>query len=149
MKEFLIQSYYILLPIIGTALVGWVGVLLNEQRKKEDERDKNRLKQEEESIKERKANSTGIMLVLRYMLKRYHSEFMLQQQITYNQYKEWNDIYSAYKTLGGNSIAAQWNNDISKLKKVDYLLEISPYESLLRKSMSDINKSESYNKKQE
>lgn len=34
MMEVLLQTYYILLPIIATALVGWVGVLLKDQKKK-------------------------------------------------------------------------------------------------------------------
>ena len=32
--EVILQTYYTLLPIIATALVGWVGVLLKNQRKK-------------------------------------------------------------------------------------------------------------------
>ena len=35
--EILLQTYYILLPIVATALIGWVGVQLKKQRKKEDD----------------------------------------------------------------------------------------------------------------
>lgn len=32
--EVILQTYYTLLPIIATALVGWVGILLKNQKKK-------------------------------------------------------------------------------------------------------------------
>lgn len=50
MMEVLLQTYYILLPIIATALVGWVGVLLKDQKKKEKDRDE---------IQKKKRSRTG------------------------------------------------------------------------------------------
>ena len=32
--EILLQTYYILLPVVATALIGWVGVQIKKQRKK-------------------------------------------------------------------------------------------------------------------
>lgn len=135
--DVLLQTYYILLPILATALVGWVGVLLKEQKKKEEERDALAIEKETEAKRIRKANSEGIMLVLRYMLKRYHSEYMLQGKITYNQYKDWMDIYKAYTALNGNSIAKEWNDDIEKLDKCDSSSEMSIYELMLRQQKKD------------
>lgn len=127
----LLETYYTLLPIIATAILGWVGLLLKEQKKKESDKDKIAQKKEEEIASIRKANSEGIKLILRYMLKRYHSEYMLQEKITYNQYKDWIDLWKAYKTLNGNSIAEEWNDDIEKLDKCDSISDMPIYESIL------------------
>lgn len=129
--DFLLETYYTLLPIIATAILGWVGVLLKEQKKKESDKDKIAQKKEEEIASIRKANSEGIKLILRYMLKRYHSEYMLQEKITYNQYKDWIDLWKAYEALNGNSIAEEWNDDIEKLDKCDSISDMSLYESVL------------------
>lgn len=129
--DFLLETYYILLPIIATAILGWVGVLLKEQKKKESDKDKIAQKKEEEIASIRKANSEGIKLILRYMLKRYHNEYMIQGKITYNQYKDWIDIWKAYEALNGNSIAEEWNNDIENLDKCDSISDMSLYESIL------------------
>lgn len=133
----LIETYYILLPIIATALIGWVGVILKEQKKNEQKREDNILKREKKVENIRKANSTGIMLVLRYMLKRYHSEYMLQGKMTYSQYKGWIELYEAYSNpaLGGNSIAKEWNEDIENLEKTDSIDEASIYEKMLLQKM--------------
>lgn len=136
--EVLLQTYYILLPVISTALIGWVGMMLKEQREKEKHRE-NKIKEDEaEAKKIRKANSTGIMLVLRYMLKRYHSEYMIQEKMSYAQYQDWLDLYHAYKALGGNSIADEWNEDVERLKKSDSASNISPFEVMLQKYNDDI-----------
>lgn len=136
----LIETYYILLPIVATALIGWVGKLLKEQKRVSAERDRMIDEKEKEALRVRKANSTGIMLVLRYMLRRYHNEYKIMGKITYIQYKEWIDLYSAYKALGGNSIAVEWNEDVEKLEKTDYASEMPAYEALLRDSLNKQNK---------
>lgn len=133
--EVLLQTYYILLPIVTTSLIGWVGVLLRAQKKKEKLHEEEILKKEKVREEIQKANSVGIMLVLRYMLKRYHEEYMIQKKITYNQYEDWMDLYKAYKALGGNSIAEEWNIDVERLEKHDTIDEMSPFESLLKQSI--------------
>lgn len=134
--EVLLQTYYILLPVIATALIGWVGILLKEQKKKESSRAFEAKQRDDEAQRIRTANSKGTMLVLRYMLKRYHSEYMIQEKITYNQYKDWIDLFSTYTALGGNSIAVEWNNDIEKLEKCDSLSETSPFEAMLKQHIN-------------
>lgn len=114
--EVLIQTYYIILPIVATAVVGWAGHVIKSQRVQDDARDK------------------GIMMVLRYMLQRYHSEYMMQEKITYNQYQNWIDFFNAYTALGGNSIAVDWNKDIESLDKVESASDASLYEQLLKKT---------------
>lgn len=119
--KIILETYYILLPIVATALVGWVGLLLKGQKK-----EKNELERRQE------AQSRGIMVILRYMLQRYHGEYRLQKQITYNQYKNWKDIYQIYTDLGGNSIAEEWNEDIERMDKCESTQEMSIYEALLQ-----------------
>lgn len=127
----LLQSYYVILPVLATAFMGWIGVILKDMRQKERDKEEETRKKEEEYTRIRNANSTGVMLILRYMLKRYHSEYRIQGKITYNQYKEWMDIYDAYKALGGNSVADEWNEDVEKMKKCDSASDMSRYETML------------------
>ena len=124
--KILLETYYILLPIIATALIGWVGVLLNGQKKEKTEAEKRQA-----------AQSQGIMLILRYMLQRYHGEYRMQKEITYNQYKNWKDIYQIYTDLGGNSIAEEWNEDIEHMNKCESAQEMSIYEAMLNNQKLD------------
>lgn len=124
--KILLETYYILLPIIATALIGWVGVLLNGQKKEKIEAEKRQA-----------AQSQGIMLILRYMLQRYHGEYRMQKEITYNQYKNWKDIYQIYTDLGGNSIAEEWNEDIEHMNKCESVQEMSIYEAMLKNQKLD------------
>lgn len=118
--EVLLQTYYTLLPIIATALVGWVGILLKNQKKKDTDREE-----------KQKALSEGITMILRYMLQRYHGEYMIQGRISYSQYQNWKDIFGVYRALGGNSIAIEWDHEIDELDKCES--DVSPYEEMLKK----------------
>lgn len=118
--EILLQTYYILLPIVATALIGWVGVLLKNQKKEE------RKKEDKQ-----KALTDGITMILRYMLQRYHGEYMIQGKISYSQYQNWKDIFGVYRALGGNSIAIEWDHEIDDLDKCES--DVSPYEEMLKR----------------
>lgn len=118
--EVILQTYYTLLPIIATALVGWVGVLLKKQKKKDTDQEKRQ-----------EALSEGIMMILRYMLQRYHGEYMIQGRISYSQYQNWKDIFRVYRALGGNSVAIEWDHEIDDLDKCES--DVSPYEEILKK----------------
>ena len=118
--EVILQTYYTLLPIIATALVGWVGVLLKKQKKKDTDQEKRQ-----------EALSEGIIMILRYMLQRYHGEYMIQGRISYNQYQNWKDIFGVYRALGGNSVAIEWDHEIDNLDKCES--DVSPYEEILKK----------------
>ena len=118
--EILLQTYYILLPIVATALIGWVGVLLKNQKKEE------RKKEDKQ-----KALTDGITMILRYMLQRYHGEYMIQGKISYSQYQNWKDIFGVYRALGGNSIAIEWDHEIDEIDKCES--DVSPYEEMLKK----------------
>lgn len=118
--EILLQTYYILLPIVATALIGWVGVLLKNQKKEE------RKKEDKQ-----KALTDGITMILRYMLQRYHGEYMIQGKISYSQYQNWKDIFGVYRALGGNSIAIEWDHEIDEIDKCES--DVSPYEEMLKR----------------
>ena len=118
--EILLQTYYILLPIVATALIGWVGVLLKNQKKEERKKEN-----------KQKDLSDGITMILRYMLQRYHGEYMIRKTISYGQYQNWKDMMSVYRALGGNSIAIEWDHDIDELEKCES--DVSPYEEILKK----------------
>ena len=118
--EILLQTYYILLPIVATALIGWVGVLLKNQKKEE------RKKEDKQ-----KALTDGITMILRYMLQRYHGEYMIRKKISYGQYQNWKDMMNVYRALGGNSIAIEWDHDVDELEKCES--DVSPYEEMLKK----------------
>lgn len=129
--DVILQTYYILLPIVATALIGWVGYLIKRQKAERDS-----IVEDQKKIAQiRHANSEGIKLVLRYMLNRYHTEYMIQGKITYDQYKDWMDIFAAYKALGGNSIAENWNRNVERLEKCNSLTGESPFEHLVKQSI--------------
>lgn len=134
--DVLLQTYYILLPIVATALIGWVGYILEKQHKKEKKKEQE-WKEEQEAIANiRKANSEGIMLVLRYMLKRYHTEYVVQGKISYEQHQEWRDIFAAYKALGGNSMAENWNEDVESMDKhITLDGSTSVFEAMLKENL--------------
>ena len=58
MNDLLLQSYYVALPIILTALMGYIVWLLKKQKRDRD------------------ANSKGTMLLLRVQLIEYHDKYM-------------------------------------------------------------------------
>lgn len=110
MAEFLRETYFVVLPIIVTAFMGWVGTTLTKQQK------------------ERSANSRGTMLILKYMLERYHAEYMHKGYVTEEQYKLFEDIHDAYSDLGGNGYGDRMWQDVRSLPiKNDVIESISPY----------------------
>lgn len=138
--DFLVDIYNVLLPIIATALMGWIGTMLKDQKKEKKHAEEKNKQKEEKIAQIRKANSEGIKLVLRYMLNRYHTEYMIQGKITYSQYKDWMDMFVAYRALGGNSIAMDWNEDIENIEKCDILDRMSTFEAMVRETMEHTNK---------
>lgn len=114
MGDFLRETYFVVLPIVVTSFMGWIGVMLTKQQK------------------ERSANSRGTMLILRYMLRRYHVEYMHKGYVTQGQYREFEEMYGAYHELGGNGAATHMWADIQKLPlRNDITEEISPYAAKL------------------
>ena len=112
--EILKETYFVALPIILTGFMGWIGTTLNKQQK------------------ERSANSKGTMLILRYMLRRYHAEYKHKGYVTQAQYNEFEEMYNAYHELGGNGSVTHMWSEIQRLEiRTDISEEISPYAALI------------------
>lgn len=114
-KSFLMTTYTIVLPII----LGYIVWLLQSSKKREYE--KIAKYREEQEIKEHKAKAAnkGIMLILRYMLSRYHTEYIYQGYVTSEQLSDFEEIYAAYEALGGNSVAVRWRDEVLRLPVKD------------------------------
>lgn len=114
-KTFLMTTYTIVLPII----LGYIVWLLQSSKKREYEKIvKDREEQETQEHKAKAANK-GIMLILRYMLSRYHTEYIYQGYVTSEQLSDFEDIYAAYESLGGNSVAVRWREEVLRLPVKD------------------------------
>ena len=83
MKDFLLQTYTIVLPI----LLGYIVCLLKQQKKDRD------------------ANSKGTMLLLRVQLIEYHDKYIKLGEIQSYAYENFVEMYNAYHALGGNGMA--------------------------------------------
>lgn len=123
MNNFFMQTYIITLPVVLTALMGYIVWLLQEQRKQKAvdsiERDE-RIKKEQE---ERRNNSKGTMLLLRVQLIEYHDRYMKVGSIPSYAYENFMEMYNTYHALGGNGMITKMKNEIEELhlkkKEVD------------------------------
>ena len=97
MNEFLYQTYMIALPVILTAFMGYIVWLLKKQKRDRD------------------ANSKGTMLLLRVQLIEYHDKYMALGEIPSYVYDNFNEMYDAYNTLGGNGMATKMKQEIDEL----------------------------------
>ncbi|MEF2615055.1 hypothetical protein [Faecalibacillus faecis] len=93
MKEILMQTYTIALPII----LGYIVWLLQNQKKSRD------------------ANSRGTMLLLRVQLIEYHSKYTKRGNIPSYAYENFNEMYGAYHDLGGNGMVTHMKEEIDQL----------------------------------
>ena len=93
MKEILMQTYTVALPIV----LGYIVWLL--QRHKRD----------------RDANSKGTMLLLRVQLIEYHDKYMEQGNIPSYAYDNFIEMYEAYHELGGNGMVTKMYEEIREL----------------------------------
>lgn len=97
MKQFLIQTYIIALPIILTALTGYAVWILQNQKK------------------DRNANSKGTMLLLRVQLIEYHAEWQERGYVTKHGLQNFLEMYDAYHALGGNGMVTELLNEVKEL----------------------------------
>ncbi len=93
MKDLLIQTYITLLPM----LMGYIIWLLKRQKKDRD------------------ANSTGTMLLLRVQLIEYHDKYIRLGEIPSYAYSNFCEMYQAYHSLGGNGMITKMYNEIEEL----------------------------------
>lgn len=133
--DILFETFYVILPPMITAGLGWLAFIhKREEKEKEQRRKKMEAKKREDDLI-REAQSRAIMLIMRHMLKMYHSEYMLQGKITYNQFDNWKETFDTYRDLNGNHKAIDWNNDVCSLPRTDTIPNMSPFEVMLRKNM--------------
>lgn len=93
MKEFLMTTYTIVLPV----LLGYIVYVLKSQNKM------------------RGANSKGTMLLLRVQLIEYHDKYMAKGEIPSYAYQNFNEMYKAYHALGGNGMVTKMKNEVDEL----------------------------------
>lgn len=93
MYEVLMKTYTISLPI----LLGYIVWLLQNQKKARD------------------ANSEGTKCLLRVKLIEYHDKFMERKSIPSYALANWDEMYNAYKGLGGNGMIEGMDKEIRSL----------------------------------
>ena len=93
MKDFLLQTYIIVLPIF----LGYIVWLLQQQKKYRD------------------ANSKGTMLLLRVQLIEYHDKYVKLGEIPSYAFDNFVEMYNAYHALGGNGMVTKMYNEIQEL----------------------------------
>lgn len=104
MKEILMETYTILLPV----LLGYIVWLLKEQRKTAE---KSRRAEDEK----RDAISKGAMLLLRVQLIEYHDEWMERGYVTKHGIQNFIEMYNTYHSLGGNGMVTHLLEEVSEL----------------------------------
>ena len=123
MNNFLMQTYIIVLPIVLTALMGYIVWLLQEQRKQKNIDSIERDKRISEEKKMRENNSRGTMLLLRVQLIEYHDKYMRLGGIPSYAYENFMEMYNTYHALGGNGMITKMKHEIEELhlkkKEVD------------------------------
>ena len=93
MKEILLQTYTIALPVV----LGYIVWLLQNQKKDRD------------------ANTKGTMLLLRVQLIEYHDKYMSLGSIPSYAYENFEEMYEAYHKLGGNGMITKMKEEIEEL----------------------------------
>lgn len=97
MENLLLETYSIALPIVLTALMGYIVWLLKKQKKDRD------------------ANSKGTMLLLRVQLIEYHDKYTILGSIPSYAYENFCEMYEAYHELGGNGMITKMKEEIEEL----------------------------------
>lgn len=91
--EFLRITYEIALPIV----LGVIVHFLKDQKS------------------DRRANTTGLMLLLRVQLIEYHEKYMKAGEIPSYAYENFCEMYEAYHELGGNGMVTKMYDEIKCL----------------------------------
>lgn len=93
MKEMLMQTYTIVLPIA----LGYIVWLLKQQKRDRD------------------ANSKGTMLLLKVQLIEYHDKWTGRGHVTKHGLQNFIDMYDAYHALGGNGMVTHLLEEVKEL----------------------------------
>lgn len=105
----------IALPVVLTALLGYIVWMLKEQKeqKKIDIKERNERIEAERKLREN--NSKGTMLLLRVQLIEYHNKYIKLGDIPSYAYENFLEMYDAYHALGGNGMITKMKNEIEEL----------------------------------
>ena len=96
-EQILLQTYTVALPIILTALTGYIVWILKRQKKDRD------------------ANSRGTMLLLRVQIIEYHDKYVREGKIPSYAYENFDEMYRAYHELGGNGMITKMYEEVKEL----------------------------------
>ena len=123
--DILLETYYTVLPIVVTSLMGYVVWTLQNGTKQEKARI-------EEESKKREANAQGTKMILLYMLERLYEEYKLQNYVTHEQRDRFFEIYNAYHNLGGNGYGTALWETIEGLDIRNDVDGVSPFVKMLK-----------------
>lgn len=115
MEQFIYRTYLIALPVVLSALLGYIVWMLKEQKeqKKIDIKERNERIEAERKLREN--NSKGTMLLLRVQLIEYHNKYIKLGDIPSYAYENFLEMYDAYHALGGNGMITKMKNEIEEL----------------------------------
>ncbi len=98
LEKLLYQTYTIALPIVLTALMGYIVWLLKEQKKDRD------------------ANTEGTKMLLMIKLIEYHDKYMLLGEIPSHVYSNFQKMYQCYMKMGdGNPSVEKMAQELDEL----------------------------------
>lgn len=115
MEQFIYQTYLIALPVVLTALLGYIVWMLKEQKKQKKIDTKERDERIEAERKLRENNSKGTMLLLRVQLIEYHNKYIKLGDIPSYAYENFLEMYNTYHALGGNGMITKMKSEIEEL----------------------------------
>ena len=130
--DILLQTYYTVLPIITTSLMGYVIWVLQNNRKKEAFRIEEENKRIEEENRKQQALTEGTRMILLYMLERLYEEYKIQDCVTHEQRDKFHNIYDAYHALGGNGYGTALWETVQELEIRNDADGVSPFVKLLK-----------------
>lgn len=130
--DILLQTYYTVLPIITTSLMGYVIWVLQNNRKKEAFRIEEENKRIEEDNRKQQALTEGTRMILLYMLERLYEEYKIQDYVTHEQRDRFHNIYDAYHALGGNGYGTALWETVQELEIRNDADGVSPFVKMLK-----------------
>lgn len=115
MEQFIYRTYLIALPVVLSALLGYIVWMLKEQKeqKKIDIKERNERIEAERKLREN--NSKGTMLLLRVQLIEYHNKYIKLGDIPSYAYENFLEMYDTYHALGGNGMIMKMKSEIEEL----------------------------------
>lgn len=81
-------------------------------------------------------NGEGVKILMRYMLQRYHAEYMIQGYVTTHQRDEFLEAYTVYHGKGGNGTGEYWMQEVSRLPVRDDVVPKNPYLEMMKKGQA-------------